>query len=96
MQQRENNSGSAHFGNKDMNYLKKVSRAAVESHTNTSVLFFAVDYERSKRNFYGELIVRSWVDPLGLAIKGIIDLTEGADTSVQDIPNKILKLNNDI
>jgi hypothetical protein len=93
MQQRENNSGSAYFGGKDMAYLKKVSRSAVESITNTSVLFFAVDYEKSKRNFYGELIVRTWVDPLGIEVKGIIQLEEGSDTSVQDIQNKILTLN---
>jgi hypothetical protein len=93
MQQRENNSGSAHFGGKDVAYLKKVSRSAVETNTNTSVLFFQVDYEKSKRNFYGELIVRTWVNSLGVEVKGIIQLEEGSDTSVQDIPNKVLTLN---
>lgn len=90
---RENNSGSAHFGSKDMAYLKKLSREAIEDVTNTSVLFFAVDYERSKRNFYGELIIRVWTDPLGIEVRGIIQLDEGNDVVIEDIPNKILNLN---
>ena len=92
MQQRENNSGSAHFGGKDMAYLKKISRSAVENITNTSVLFFAVDYEKSKRNFYGEMLIRMWVNPLGIEVRGIINLEEGAETNIGDIQNKILKL----
>lgn len=91
-QQRENQSGSAHFGSKDLAYLKKVSREATEQHTNTSVLFFAIDYERSKRNFYGESIVKVWVNPLGVEVKGIIQLDEGSDVVVEDIPNKIMRL----
>jgi hypothetical protein len=81
------------FSNKDINYLKKVSREATEQHTNTSALYFQVDYNNSKKNFYGELIVRKWVNPLGVEVKGIIDLVEGDEIAVEDIPNKTMKLN---
>ena len=47
---RPSESGQAFFGSKTQNYLKKLSRESIEKHTNTSVLFFAVDYENSKRN----------------------------------------------
>ena len=90
---RPSNSGEAFFGGKDAKYLKKLSREAVEKHTNTSVLFFGVDYERSKRNFYGELIIRVWTNPLGIEVKGIIQLDEGTDVVIEDIPNKIINLN---
>lgn len=91
--QNESGSGLAHFGNKDAAYLKKLSRESVEEHTNTSVLFFQVDYEKSKRNFYGELIIKKWVDPKGVEVKGIIQLVEGTDLVIEDVPNKILTLN---
>jgi len=90
---RESTSGQAFFGGKDSRYLKKLSREAVEKHTNTSVLFFGVDYERSKRNFYGELIIRVWTNPLGVEVKGVIQLDEGTDLVVEDIPNKVMTLN---
>jgi hypothetical protein len=90
---KESGSGKAFYGDKTSNYLKKVSRESVEKHTNTSVLFFAVDYERSKRNFYGELIIRVWTNPIGIEVKGVIQLDEGTDVVVEDIPNKIIQLN---
>lgn len=81
------------FGSKTANYLKKLSKESVESHTNTSVLFFAIDYEKSKRNFYGEVIIKKWVNPLGVEVKGIIQLDEGTDIVIEDIPNKVMTLN---
>jgi len=90
---RPSESGQAFFGSKTQNYLKKLSRESIEKHTNTSVLFFAVDYENSKRNFYGELIIKKWVNPKGVEVKGIIQLDEGSDLVVEDISNKILTLN---
>lgn len=90
---RPNQSGQAFFGSKTQNYLKKLSRESVEKHTNTSVLFFAVDYEKSKRNFYGELIIKKWVNAQGIEVKGVIQLDEGGDLVMEDIPNKILTLN---
>lgn len=86
-------SGQEWFGNKDINYLKKVSREATEQHTNTSVLYFQVDFANSKKNFYGEFIIRKWVNPMGIEIKGIVDLVEGEEIASGDIPNKTMKLN---
>jgi hypothetical protein len=90
---KDSGSGKAYWGNKTQAYLKKVSRESVEKHTNTSVLFFAVDYERSKRNFYGELIIRVFTNATGIEVKGIIQLDEGSDVQVEDIPNQIVVLN---
>ncbi len=90
---RESGSGNAFHGSKTQNYLKKLSRESIEKHTNTSVLFFAVDYEKSKRNFYGELLIKKWVNPTGIEVKGIVQLDEGGDIVVEDIPNKVMVLN---
>lgn len=90
---KESGSGSAFYGNKTANYLKKLSRESTEKHTNTSVYYFQVDYEKSKRNFYGELVIKRWVNPLGVEVKGIIQLDEGSDIVIEDIPNKIMTLN---
>lgn len=90
---RENKSGSAFYGQKTQNYLKKLSRESVEVHTNTSVLYFQIDYEKSKRNFYGELLIKKWVNPLGVEIKGVVQLDEGSDIVVEDIANKVMTLN---
>lgn len=80
------------FGTKTQNYLKKLSRESVEKHTDTSVLYFEVDVENSKRNFYGELLVKVFINPLGIEVKGIIEITAGGDLVVEDIPNAIANL----
>ena len=80
------------FGKKTENYLKKMSRESVEKHTDTSVLYFEIDIENSKRNFYGELLVKRFVNPLGIEVKGIIEITAGNDIVVEDIPNAIANL----
>ena len=51
-------SGRILFGDKSLKYLEKMSRTAVEDYTNTSLLFFEIDYQASKKNFYGELIIK--------------------------------------
>jgi hypothetical protein len=89
---RESNSGSAHFGDKTAAYLKKLTRESVEKHTNTSVLFFEIDYEKSKRNFYGETIIKVWKNSIGIQISGTINIGEGTDIVIEDIPNQITKL----
>lgn len=86
-------SGANFFGNKTEKYLKKLSRESVEKHTNTSVLFFGVDYERSKKNFYGEMVIRVWKNTIGIEVKGIIQLDHADGISVEDIPNKTMNLN---
>lgn len=83
---------SEFFGKKTANYLKKLSRESVEKHTDTSVLYFEVDVENSKRNFYGELLVKRFVNPLGIEIKGVINISAGNDITVEDIPNAIANL----
>lgn len=80
------------FGQKTANYLKKLSRESVEKHTDTSVLYFEIDVENSKRNFYGELLVKRFVNPRGTEVKGIIDISAGNDLTVEDIPNAIANL----
>lgn len=89
---REHKSGNAFFGNKDVKYLKKLSRESIEKHTNTSVLYFEVDVEKSKRNFYGEMLVKKFNNPRGISIAGVIELNEGGDNSLEDVPSKILTL----
>lgn len=89
---RETRSGSAHFGKKDMQYLKKMSRQAVEKHTDTQVLYFEIDYENSIRNFYGELTVKKFVNPTGVSVKGVIDIESNDAVTLEKIPNKITHL----
>jgi len=84
-------SGNAHFGSKDFQYLKKLSRTAVEKHTDTEALFLEIDYEKSIRNFYGELIVKKFVNPSGIAIRGVIAVDETDTVTLEKVPNKITK-----
>ena len=78
MTKNSENSGSGNnfYGDKTLKYLKKLSRESVEQHTNTSVLYFEVDFERSKRNFYGEMLIRIWKNPIGISVKGVIQLDQ--------------------
>ena len=89
---KDTRSGRAFYGDKTLSYAKRLSRESVEKHTDTSVLFFEVDWERSKKNFYGELLIKKFVNPKGIEVKGIVDLTEGGDIVTQDIPNQLLNL----
>lgn len=89
---RTNTSGQKFFGDKDLKYLKKVSREAVEKHTDTSVLYFGVDYENSVKNFYGELTVKKWLHDTGVEIKGVIDLTQSEGLTLERVPNKLTQL----
>lgn len=85
-------SGKEFFGDKSRAFLLKTSRHLVEDINNHTVLYFEVDYERSKKNFYGELIVKAFVEPKGVPVKGVITLKEGSDVVQGEIPNKILTL----
>jgi hypothetical protein len=88
---RNTRSGNAWFGSKDMQYLKKVSRQAIEKHTDTEALYLEIDYEKSIRNFYGELIVKKFVNPLGIALRGVINVEENDTVTLEKVPNKITK-----
>lgn len=85
-------SGVAHWGDKTLAYAKKLGRESVEKHTNTSVLYFEIDVARSKKNFYGELLVKKFVNPKGIEVTGVIEIKEGGDVVVEDIPNKLTTL----
>lgn len=84
--------GRLYFGDKDASYLKEMSRQAVEEHNNVSLLYFAVDWENSKRNFYGELTMKKFKNPLGVQLVGIIKMNQGEEQQNQGVPNKIMKL----
>ena len=89
---RETQSGKGWFGSKDLAYLKKVSRQAVEDHTNTSMLYFEIDYENSKRNFYGEMLVKAFKVPQGVEVKGIIKAEQSDGLTLERVPNKLPEL----
>lgn len=88
---REDNSKIG-FGSKTNQYLIKKSREAVEEYSGNTVLYFEVDVENSKRNFYGEMIIKKWKDPKGVKIKGTVEITESQSVNLADIPNKITQL----
>lgn len=88
---RDTKSGNAWFGSKDMSYLKKVSRQAIEKHTDSEVLFLEIDYEKSIRNFYGELIVKKFVNSKGIPVKGILNVEQNDTVTLEKVPNKITK-----
>jgi len=80
------------FGNKTLDYLKNKSRTAVEKYTDTTALFLELDFERSKKNFYGEILIKAWRNPRGTAVNGIISIKEADEVTVEDIPNQIASL----
>lgn len=84
--------GRLYFGDKTAAYLKKKSRQAVEGYHNAPILFFAVDWANSKKNFYGEMTVKKFVDPAGVQVRGIYKIAQGDDQIQNGLPNKNLKL----
>lgn len=80
------------FGQKSTDFLKKKSRDAVEIYSDTPVLYFEVDVENSKRNFYGEMIVKKWKNPKGAKVKGTVEITESSEFNLADIPNRLTQL----
>lgn len=86
---RPNKSGRGFFGPKDLKYLKKVSRQAIEKHTETTVLYFELDYENSRRNFYGEMVIKKFVQSKGVPIKGVVEVLQSDTATLERIPNKL-------
>lgn len=84
-----NNGERVGFGDKTLNYLKKKSREAIEVNSEASVLYFEIDYINSKRNFYGEMLVKKWKTPEGVSVQGLITVKEGGDTGIEAIPNQL-------
>jgi len=80
------------FGTKTNQFLIKKSREAVENYSNVPVLYFEVDVENSKRNFYGEMIIKKWKNSRGIKVSGTAEITESDNINLADIPNKITQL----
>jgi len=85
--------GRLYWGDKDIEYQKKLSRDWVEEIHNVSLLYFEIDWENSRRNWYGELLYKKFKNPLGVEINGWIKMNQGSEQLNNGIPNKIMKLN---
>lgn len=84
--------GKQYFGNKDAEYLKQQSRAAVEDRHDMPILFFEIDWENSARNFYGELTVKKFVNPQGIQIRGMYKLEQQEMTKFNNVPYQKMHL----
>jgi hypothetical protein len=80
------------FGQKSEKFLRKKSRQAVEKYSDTSLFYFEVDYDKSYKNFYGELLIKEWVNPQGTQLFGTIDVAESDESELNGLPNKLLSL----
>lgn len=89
---KETDNGKLYFGNKDANFLKKTSREAVESHHNAPILFFSIDWLLSKRNLYGEMLVKKFTNNKGVEVRGIYKIEEMDATQQSGLPNKLMKI----
>ena len=77
------------WSKKTEEYLVKVSRESVEQNTSEerpTILYFQVDYDRSKRNFYGEFEEMVFTNDKGVQVRGIITVQ---DTEVEEIARMI-------
>ena len=66
--------GTIAWGEKTQNYLEEKSRISVEEHTNTPVLFFEIDYEKSHKNFYGEILHKIFKNNFGVPLEGTVEI----------------------
>ena len=80
--------GRLYFGDKTAAYLKRKSRQAVEGYHNAPILFFEIDWVNSKKNFYGEMIVKKFKVPTGIQVKGMYKISQQEDQLQNGIPNK--------
>ena len=86
------NGNKVGFGQKSTDFLKKKSRAAVENYSDTAVLYYEVDYENSKKNFYGEMLVKKWKNQRGVKVQGTVSITESTELNLADVPNKLTSM----
>jgi len=84
--------GKIGFGRKSEQFLRTKSRQAVEKYSDTSLFYFEVDYDKSYKNFYGELLIKEWVNPQGTQLHGTIEVTESDESELSGLPNKLLSL----
>jgi len=89
---KETDHGKLYWGEKTLNFLKDKSRVVLEEYQDISLLYFQIDWMKSKKNFYGELLFKKFVNPLGIQIKGAIKMSQGEEQLNQGVPNKIMKL----
>lgn len=92
MSDKQTENGNLYFTDKDAAYLKKQSREAVETHHNSPILYFAVDWENSHRNFYGEMMMKKFVDNKGTEVKGTYKIEQVEETTLQGIPNQLMRI----
>jgi hypothetical protein len=77
------------WGKKTEEFLVKVSRESVEQNTSEerpTILYFQVDYDKSKRNFYGEFEEMIFKNDKGTQVRGIITVS---DTEVEEIARMV-------
>lgn len=77
------------WGKKSEEFLVKLSREAVEQNTSEdspTILYFQVDYDKSKRNFYGEFEEMIFKNDKGVQVKGIITVF---DNEVEEIARMV-------
>lgn len=84
--------GRLYFGDKTAEYLKKKSRQAVENYHNAPILYFGIDWVNSKRNFYGEMTVKKFANPLGVPVKGIYKINQSEASKENGLPKKSMTL----
>src|SRR5579863_1225966 len=84
--------GRLYMGSKTQEYLKNVSRQAVEEYHNAPILYFEIDWEQSKRNFYGEMMMKKLKNPLGVEVRGTYKISQSAENAFQGLPNKLMTL----
>jgi hypothetical protein len=84
--------GRLYHGDKTSEYLKEKSRQAVEDYHNMPILFLQIDWENCKRNFYGEMTVKRFVNPKGIQMRGKYEISENDQANQNGIPYKTMKL----
>lgn len=89
---RKTDNGRLYFGDKTAEYLKKKSRQAVEKYHNAPILYFGIDWTKSKRNFYGELTIKKFDNPKGVEVRGIYKINQSEASKENGLPNKSMTL----
>ena len=89
---KDTRNGGLYFGPKTQNFLKQKSREAVEQYHNAPILYFEIDWEQSKRNFYGEMTMKKLKNPLGVEVRGIYKISQSEENAFQGLPNKLMTL----
>lgn len=76
------------WGKDNQDFLESISRDAVEVYNENSLLYFQVDYAKSKRNFYGEYEIIEFVEKKGISVKGIITIQDQDTEEIAKLLNQ--------